>query len=82
MQARHAHQVQRWASLCVQFVPVRDSEGVATASVVKGTGWVAKKLEAEASRRALQAAITTNNGNPLVDGRGAVKLMRGSIGRG
>jgi hypothetical protein len=36
----------------------------------------------EASRGALQVAITTHDRNPLVDGRGAVKLMRGSIGRG
>jgi hypothetical protein len=44
MQARHAHQVQRWASLC-GLCPVRDSEGLDTLSVVKGTDGVARKLE-------------------------------------
>jgi hypothetical protein len=45
---------------------VRDSQGLATASVVKGMGRVAQKLEAELSSRALQSAITTDDGNPLV----------------
>jgi hypothetical protein len=61
--------------------PGPDSEGLVTASVVKGTGGVARNLESEASRGALQVAITTENGNPLVDGHGTVKLM-GAIGRG
>jgi hypothetical protein len=36
---------------------------------LEGTGGVARKLEAEASRGALQRAIASCNGNPLVDER-------------
>jgi hypothetical protein len=47
---------------------------------MRSTSGVSRKVEA--SRGALQLTITTYYINPLIDGRGAVRLMRGSIGRG
>jgi hypothetical protein len=50
MLARHAHQVQRWASLRAVCARTRQRGLGHFASVVKGTDGVARKLEAEASR--------------------------------
>ena len=44
------------------------------------TGGVARKLEAEASRGALQRAIASWNGNPLVDVRTGARHADGRLG--
>ena len=43
---------------------------------LEGTGGVARKLESEASRGALQRALASCNSSPLFDGRLAVRLVR------
>ena len=81
MQARHAHRVQGWASLCVRFVPRTRQRGLGHCVSREGHGLGCAEAEAEASCGALQAAITTYDGNPLAVERTGARHEDGRLGR-